>query len=688
MKRKQIIIEDISDNDLEYDLFFPSSDSDSNSNIGSGTKQISDSEEELLSDIEWEEVPLETTKKNSELPVFNLQITIDKKDEQNTSKKNSSILLEKRKLFMEYKKLTFNINIILIPFFLHTLVQRAKWTKDARLNRRLKKSIPKLIQQKFFNFKCKKIRTRKEENLLSTLLLGLVHWFRTHYKINSNGFRQHPNRLRYLYSKKSGSHYDYVLNNPTHFYGARPTISLIDPLEDVRQMAKKKMSNRDILLLFYVIILQNLLDTDDYEISICFAIPLIYYDSASKNSDQKMLFEVPNLFDSDLLYPYFWIELNNYGKLIVVDPIVFSNDQEIVKITNPDVPLKYFGNKSITNQKFLFVCRINLKTFQVNDISPRYIKNLAYRYFEYIPYCNKLPSSSHYKLYQWYLKCLQRINQSNTSSRMVINNEKLCSILAYKNVEYPKTFKELKKSDNFTVPYNLKTNEIINPCAKPIGIYKISKIEVPLFWKNDILELKSRQHWSILGRTVKPESVALKTKKYIPMRNKRHMKCRNEYEIRELYSIDQTIQTPKISEYKVNKYGELERITNISDFKNKFGHIEIYLDYMKPNGFSILYLNDYNIKVRNLLKKYNKHQNHEKKIEYVDVVSGFNFKEQPGYAIPVINSILLNNYDYSRAIKLINKEIEIESLNSWNLLLKKLQIRDRLIDTYDKTQEI
>ena len=109
---------------------------------------------------------------------------------------------------------------------------------------------------------------------------------------------------------------------------------------------------------------------------------------------------------------------------------------------------------------------------------------------------------------------------------------------------------------------------------------------------------------------------------------------------------------------------------------------------MKPNGFSILYLNDYNIKVRNLLKKYNKDQNHEKKIEYVDVVSGFNFKEQPGYAIPVINSILLNNYDYSRAIKLINKEIEIESLNSWNLLLKKLQIRDRLIDTYDKTQEI
>ena len=145
-----------------------------------------------------------------------------------------------------------------------------------------------------------------------------------------------------------------MLNNPTHFYGVRPTISMDDPLEDIRQMARNKMSNRDILLLFFVIILQNLLNVDDYEISICFAIPLVQYESIQGKSNQNMLFEVPNRFDSDLLYPYFWIELNNYGKLIIVDPIVFLNDQEIVRIVNPDTPVTFFGNESITDQRFLF----------------------------------------------------------------------------------------------------------------------------------------------------------------------------------------------------------------------------------------------------------------------------------------------------------------------------------------------
>lgn len=228
MKRKQSLVEDIQDDFLEYDLFSSSSDSDSDSNLFIETNQNSDNEEELLSDIEWEEVPLETNK-NTQVPVVNLQITIDnKRSEEEITKKKSLFNLEKRKLFTEYKNLAFNIDIILIPFLLNSLVQRAKWTKDVRLNRRLKKTLPKLILHKFLNFKCKKIETKKQENLLSTLLLGLVHWFRTHYKVNSNGFRQHPNRLKYLYNKKSGSRYNYVLNNPTHFYGVRPTISMDD----------------------------------------------------------------------------------------------------------------------------------------------------------------------------------------------------------------------------------------------------------------------------------------------------------------------------------------------------------------------------------------------------------------------------------------------------------------------------
>lgn len=76
MKRKQSLVEDIQDDFLEYDLFFSSSDSDSASNLFIETNQISDNEEELPSDIEWEEVPLETNK-NTQARVINLQATID-----------------------------------------------------------------------------------------------------------------------------------------------------------------------------------------------------------------------------------------------------------------------------------------------------------------------------------------------------------------------------------------------------------------------------------------------------------------------------------------------------------------------------------------------------------------------------------------------------------------------------------
>ena len=76
MKRKQSLVEDIQDDFLEYDLFSSSSDSDSDSNLFIETNQNSDNEEELLSDIEWEEVPLETNR-NIQARVVNLQATID-----------------------------------------------------------------------------------------------------------------------------------------------------------------------------------------------------------------------------------------------------------------------------------------------------------------------------------------------------------------------------------------------------------------------------------------------------------------------------------------------------------------------------------------------------------------------------------------------------------------------------------
>lgn len=88
MKHEQSIVEDILDNNLECDLLFPSSDFDSDTNASLGAEQVPDNEEELLSKIEWEEIPLRITKKNIQLPIVDLQIAIDKKNEQKIDKKN------------------------------------------------------------------------------------------------------------------------------------------------------------------------------------------------------------------------------------------------------------------------------------------------------------------------------------------------------------------------------------------------------------------------------------------------------------------------------------------------------------------------------------------------------------------------------------------------------------------------
>lgn len=679
MKRKYDSDEDILNNNSDNNLFILSSDSDLDVAFEPHSDEFTDNEEEL-SDIEWEEVPLKQSK-NNDRDIVDVQITVNTNDHASDKKKKLAISIEKRRLIHESKKLAFNINIVLIPFLLKTLVQRGEWTKDARLNRRLKRSVPKLIQQKFQTFKYKRIVTQKQENALVTLLLGLVQWFRTHYQINSNGFRQHFSRLRYLSTKKHDSKkYGYILDHPNHFYGIRPDINLENPLESVRQMARNKMSNRDILVIFFAIILQNVLNKDDYEISICFALPLLDYD-IQQNSIEKNLPEVPNRFDSDLIHPYFWLELNHYGKIIVVDPLVHLKDEDVVSVNKPDTPVKCFEPINISNQKYSFVSRVNLKTFQISDISPRYIRNITFRYFQHKPHYNLNPISARYRLYQYYMASIDKINCKHATIKPVFNNFKLCSILSYKNVTYPTTFKELARSDNFVIATNLKAFEIINPNAKAVCTWKVAHKFYPLYWKKDVIVLKSKQHWNILGRTVVPRSQPLKTKKYVPMKNKKHVQYKADYEIRELYSMDQTEKTPSLPEYIINEYGQQVKIKSVFSYKNKFGNVEIYLDYMKPPGFKILQLGNLNIKPKQLLNKYNR--THREKIEYLDIVSGFDFKERPGFAIPRINSILLSDQDFERAQKLICDELEIISLNDWSILLKKLQIRNRLIDTYD-----
>ena len=87
------------------------------------------SEESSVDDIEWEDVPL-----YEESEVINVEI--QKKEVPSKKKRGKPI---------QYQKLKFGMHIILMPFLLATLRRRMVWARDERLNRRLKRSVPKVL---------------------------------------------------------------------------------------------------------------------------------------------------------------------------------------------------------------------------------------------------------------------------------------------------------------------------------------------------------------------------------------------------------------------------------------------------------------------------------------------------------------------------------------------------------------
>lgn len=632
------------------------------------------SEESSVDDIEWEDVPL-----YEESEVINVEI--QKKEVPSKKKRGKPI---------QYQKLKFGMHIILMPFLLATLRRRMVWARDERLNRRLKRSVPKVISKKFDRLL--RAPFSDQDKKLKTLLLGLVFWFRSHYKINSNGFRQNFNRLSYLikFSGSNSEMYREVLNNPQNFYGSCPKIQ---SLEDVRSLAKNRMANRDYLVLFFFIILKNLLG-DERDLRLCFALPLPEFQimPAKVASQIKTgVGRVPNRYDTDLLSPYFWIECKVRDDLYIIDPIVNVDQKRIVMKARADeyVPhIKPLDDLKINyTQRFHYIVSI-ANDMHMMDVSPRYLDNICYRYFNTpsTVFSSSKPLKSSI-LFRKFLRKYGTIEKSKEYNSLVD--------LALQNYKIPKTLIGMKRSDNFTMPSLLKANEVISASTRPVGTFcRGQQTEEYVYWKKDILRLKSRQHWALLGRTVKMDAVPMKSKKVHTMKMRREKRL-YMYEIRELYTFEQTIATPKMNNTYLTSVGGRGLITDVYHFKNAHGHVEIYNANLKPDGFEMfaatketkLLIRQYNRDIRKgigfLKDKYvvPKLQCLEP-LKFLDVVSGFDFKQTPGYAVPVLNQILVNHNDFCRLELLIGQNRELQNLDYWQNLLQALQVKRRIDKQY------
>ncbi|CCH60154.1 hypothetical protein TBLA_0C03520 [Henningerozyma blattae CBS 6284] len=602
----------------------------------------------------------------------------------------------------QYKKLKYCLNIFLIPFFLRVLRQRSHWTKDARLNRRLKRSIPKLIAKKFSIWikKRKSLTPNEHGKKTLTCLIGLVMWFRSHYQINSNGFRQNFIRYQYLIKyvqDKTVKDYSkinkHILNDQHQFYGSRPEI--LEGIEDIRKMAKNKKTNRDILVIFFIIILKNLIpESNRLKIVLCFALPLHDFKISCSDPFMEIVKKrhgyVPNKFDTDLLQPNFWIELylseDSLQYFYVIDPVIHVQNGKDVVVKKYQVNEFVNGfepNIQLDNnltQTFTTVIGIDIDTNNIKNITSRYVKNVNYQFFneEFLNTSQSLTIRK-YNFLQSQLKIFNRVPKST-------KHYNLMKQISDKNYTLPKNIKEMKASDNFIIPSLLKQRQVMKPASNSIGSfsYRIANTDMikkePVYWKSDILHLKSEQHWNILGRTLKTGSTPLKS---IILKPKGENKLPiNDSPIRYLYAFEQTIKTRQLpSTYKTST-GEDCKIMDVNFYKNKYGNVEIFHRDTLPQGFKLIKITPF---LKPSIHSYNKQSSRytsHSRIRYLDVVSGFDFKQKNGFATPVIKNIMVNDHDEAIVKRLEYLEAQTSTLDEWATLLKMLQIKDHLDGSY------
>ncbi|CCD26008.2 Rad34p NDAI_0G02330 [Naumovozyma dairenensis CBS 421] len=472
--------------------------------------------------------------------------------------------------------------------------------------------------------------------------------------------------------------------------GERPKI--INGIDDIRIMAKNKKTNRDILVIFFMIILKNILPKE-CKLSLCFALPTPDYGIMGSKLHWQMRTgtgQVPNRFDTDLLKPNFWIELvlpYATDEIYIMDPVVLIGEKEMVKKYKRSEPVlnlyPTWSFKTTVNQVFKYVVSIDSVTGLLQDVSARYVPNLCYAYFDnsvWSPYLQ----SKNYCAFIFFRKVIDTINRNNKvlpTERDKTFQHNVMHKIAMNNYTLPKTLADVKRSNNFIIPSLLKSTEAIQDRASPVGTFHYGqqmKLKEHIYWRKDVQQLKSRQHWAILGRSVKSDVKPLKQKKYIPMKNRKRPKL-EMYEIKELYSFEQTINTPKYPSHYRDQDGKFSKITDPRYYKNKFNHIEIYSEDIKPDGFKLISLNE-PTDIKGSIHRFNRVQRKNSKdiIYYLDVVSGFDFKQKKGSAVPVVESILVNENDYEKIQVFLEKRQELTSLQLWDTLIRKAQLKETL----------
>lgn len=643
---------------------------------------------------DWEDVPL-----NDPETLDSFNIIIDNSKGNQEEKKNR----DKLRAAIENKQRRKTIHYLgMISYMMHGF-QRNKWLNSKELLKKLRRMIPESListRVKKYNRVLKKFRLAPTDASLKNevyanfiyIVKYLIKWFRLNYKCDSNGLRV----LGYLPRKSISS------ENMNDYF---PDSSVpINDLKGFISMAKKFKHNRDTGAQIFTALLRSL----GFQARLVFSLPLLPTNRHVKIQPKLDHEKLQRNKDFDLLYPYFWTEVINpidESEIFLIENICFFEE------TKRLVRLKRFTGSNITKENlseyytdiyFPIQNQFNQMSMHyivamdndnlILDVSARYMSDISYRWF------NRLDLRTDFgKEAMLFQSMLRYLNVRNTYQST--NNKELDTLrnIALLNYNIPSNFSSMKRNPNVVTVSTLRYNEVIEPNMKPIGKVKIDKkfLKEPVFFKNSILVGKSEQQWKFLGRSIRNDQInypikitkALKRQTILKKRvfNANILNDTHELNDIKLYAFKQTSPYIKPSVTKLpSGFLQLPR--------NEYGNIEIYKPFMVPEKCTWLTLSN----IENILFDYQVGKlvlPFTDKVEYVSVVSGFNFTSKPGQAIPIKRGVLVLEQQAVLAKKIWlygkMKRYEIEfrdnrlrALGNWNEILKRLKIKSMLEEKY------
>ncbi|KAI5955258.1 hypothetical protein KGF54_001819 [Candida jiufengensis] len=563
-------------------------------------KDVSDLDS--LSDSDFEDVflqPLQQHSSSGITPQSEFNISIQSIDKEKRDKLRQLIKKKQQRISLHY--------LSIVSYILH-----ARQRNQLLSNKKIQKSLKNLLPDSFLKH-YKKYKKQPDDIKFIYILKYVIKWFKKNFKWDSNGLRV----LGYL-PKKYKSTTDFFPNNS----------KCIGDSKDLLQVIKKFQHNRDTGAQLFTALLRSL----GFEARLVFSLPVLDTKKQTKlqpKLNQKII-EVNK--DNDLLYPYFWTEVINPqdpSEVLVLETQAFLEEsKQLIRLK------KYYGNvgnsytdvfEPIANQFCQMSMHYVLSFTNDNlilDVSSRYMKNIAYRWFNRLDLRTELGRAA--LLIQSVIRSLNSTKIYTDQLNLELDNLRL---IAMENYTIPKTYSAMRRSPNFITPSTLRYNEVIMPGATPIKKIKLDKLKEPVYFKNFITVGKSEQQWKFVGRSIRPEEInkPIKLTKATPrtIYNKRvfnlNKETNPELNSVKLFSFAQTCPYMKL------------KVEGDTIPRNKYGNIEIFRPNMIPDGCIWLKLSN----IESILSK--------TFANFVPVVVGFAFKS--GQAYPVKDGVIVLNKD-------------------------------------------